>query len=160
MFDTGCQICGAENRRGIFRAKHPGGSWWGGTGNSHRKSGQVQSSLKRQWKTWEHTMLTAETSARLRMELLFELGVVGPEELRGAGVNPWACMWDAQALVKKQSLCRLLGLPAHARDCYEINGGTLNLWRVYLSKRPFQLGNIKPEVVRRNPPTGAGAKLL
>lgn len=38
--DTGCQVCGAESRRGAFRVKRPGGSWRGGTGNSHRKSGQ------------------------------------------------------------------------------------------------------------------------
>ena len=124
------------------------------------RAGLGRSWEKGQWKTWEHAMSTAETNAHLRMELMLELGVVGPEELRGAGVNPWACMWDTQALVNKQTLCRLLWLPAHARDCYEINWGTLNLWRVYLSKCPFQLGNIKPEVVRRNPPTGAGAKVL
>lgn len=124
------------------------------------RAGLGRSWEKGQWKTWEHAMSTAETNAHLRMELMLELGVVGPEELRGAGVNPWACMWDTQALVNKQTLCRLLWLPAHARDCYEINWGTLNLWRVYLSKCPFQLGNIKPEVVRRNPPTGSGAKVL
>ena len=84
---------------------------------------------------------------------------VAQKERGGAGVSPLACMWDTQALVKKLSIRRLFfGLPAHTQGGYKINWGTSKLWSIYLSKYPFQLGNTRPEVIRRSALIGARGK--